>query len=153
VPLIDIAPPRLIPCDRADGHLRHHTCYRVEHSSNRSHAAAKPPHSAWQHDVRPADRVGGSLHAPGRRYHGDAVFDRTEQTRQSGSKKIWKQAERSMAFGAIPARDPHPSRRHTSIAPVAGKRATARRVQGAVDQIDITPFTVLDVRADARHRP
>ena len=62
MPLIDIAPPRLIPCERADGHLRHHTCYRVERSSNRSHAAAKPPHSTWQHDVRPADRVGGSLH-------------------------------------------------------------------------------------------
>ncbi len=151
--LIDIGLPRRIPCERADGRLHHHTCHRVERSSNRSHAAAKPPDSARQRNLRSAHRVGSSLHAPGRRYRGDAVFDRGEQARQPGSKKIRKQAERAMAFGAIPSRDPHPARRHTPIAPMTGKRATTRRVQGAFDQTGITPFTVLDIRLDARRCP
>jgi hypothetical protein len=151
--LTDIGLPRRIPCERAKGRLRHHMCHRIECSSNRSHAAAKPPDSARQRDVRSAHRIGSSLHAPGRRYRGDAVFDRGEQARQPGSKKIRKQAECSMAFGAIPSRDPHPARRHTPIAAMTGKRATARRVQGAFGQIGITPFTVLDIRLDARRCP
>lgn len=126
--LTDVGLPRRIRYERAKGRLRHHMCHCIQYSSNRSHAAAKPPDSARQRDVRSAHRIGSSLHAPGRRHRGDAVFDRGEQARQPGSKKIRKQAECSTTFGAIPSRDPHPARRHTPIASMTGKRATSRRV-------------------------
>jgi hypothetical protein len=148
--LVDTDLRHRIPYELADRHLRRHTCHGVECRSNRSDATAQPTDGAGQGNVRPAQRVGSGLHALGRQCHGDTVFDRDEQARQSGGKEVRKQAERSMALGAIPPRDTQSSRRYSPVAAMTNERAAAQRMQWAAGQLGVTPFMVPDVRVDAR---
>jgi hypothetical protein len=78
------------------------------------------------------------------------VFDRGEQAGQSGGKEIRQEAERSAALRAVPPSDPQPSRRRPGVTAMTGKRAAARRVQGAAGQSRVAPFAVPDVPLDAR---
>ena len=132
---------------RADRRLR---CDMREGRSDRSNAPAQPPDSARQGDVRPAQRIGGGFHALGRRRYDDAVFDRGEQAGQPGGEEVRQEAKRSAPLRAVPPSDPQPLGRHPGITAMAGKRAAARRMQRAAGQSGIAPFTVPDVRVDAR---
>ncbi len=123
-----------------------------EGRSNRSNAPAQPTNGAGQADVRSAKRIGSGLHALGRRCDGDALFDRDEQARQPGGKEVRQEAERSAALRAVPPSNPQPSWRRPGVTAMTGKRAAARRVQGASGQSRVAPFAVPDVRLDARQR-
>lgn len=84
ISLVAVEPRRGIPYKRADRRLRRRMYHGIKCSSNRLDPAAQPTDRAGQGDVRPAQRIGSSLDAFGRRRHGDTVFDRNKQAWQPG---------------------------------------------------------------------
>lgn len=137
MPLVEIYPRR---------HMRHGRL-------DRSNAPTQPTDGTGQTDVRSAQRIGGGLHALRRRCHGDAVLDRGKQARQPRGKEVRQQAECSTALRAIPSSDPQPRGRRPDVTAMTGKRAAARRMQGATGQSRLLPLPIPDVRVDARHCP
>ena len=142
-------------CGRRHRQLADYRLWRHmrEGRSNRPNPPPQPTDGAGQGNIRSTQRIGCGLHALGRRCHRDAVLDRSEQTRQPGSEKVRQEAERSTALRAVPPSDAQPARRHPGVTTMTGKRAPARRMQGAARQSGVAPFSVPDVRIDARKRP
>jgi hypothetical protein len=120
------------------------------HCLDRSETTSQPAHGAGQGNVESTQRVSRGLHALGREHRSDGVLDRYEQPRQPGRKEVRQQAECSMAFRAVPARDAHTLRPYPRVAAVTSKGAAARRMQRTMRQADVTPFLVGDIRLDAR---
>jgi hypothetical protein len=140
------------PCGRtppqyADHRLWHHM---GEGRSNRPNPPPQPAHGARQGYIWPTQRIGGGLHALGRQCYCDAVLDRSERTRQPGSEKIGQEAEGSTALRTVPTSNAQPVRRHPGVTAMTGKRTSPRRMQGAPRQSGTAPFSVPDVRIDAR---
>ncbi len=149
-PSIDPRHLRACKCTRRS--LQRRDRHGIEHGLHRLDATAQPAYGAGQCHVETAKCIRSRLHAAGRLRNVGSRLERTEQAGQPGRKEVRKQAERSVALGAIPPRDAQALRRYPRIAAMAGKGATPARMQRARKQARITPLTVGDVHLGARLR-
>lgn len=88
-----------------DWQFRHEIDDDGDSGSDSLHAAAQPADRSRQCHLRPANKIGGGFHTPGRLYHRYASLDRIKQARQPGRKKVRQKAERLTPLGAVPPSD------------------------------------------------
>jgi len=107
--------------------------------ANQTRTAAYPTQRRGQGDIVGAQGIGSSLQTRRSLHHGHHVFNLRQRPRKPCRQMVWQQTERAMALGTIPARNPCPRWRHPGVRTMAGKPATAFRVERATRKTCAAP--------------
>ena len=116
----------------------------LEHPVYSLHSAPGPADRARQLHLG-AQSIGGRLEAGGLFDGQHDLFYRHQRTRQPGGQTIRQQREGALALRAIPASNAGSRRHQPLVGAVAGKTATASRMQWTVFQTCITPCFAANV--------
>ena len=137
----------------ADEALGEQAARGVEGAGHEPDPAPQPAHSAGRFRTPRAKRGRGRGHACGVLGGRHGVLDIGERARQPCRQTVRQQAERGVALGTVPARDPRAGGRLAGVGAVPRERTAAARVVRTTRQGCMTPALGLNVLLAGKPRP